>query len=97
MYGGATRLIAHGRLTSTGVHRVRVPDQSLRHQGRIYSLLQSMTYEESFLDCADEYGCVSLANAKQLFIEHGSDYWEAHKDGMDLTLNADKLLAWLGY
>ena len=38
MYGGATRLIAHGRLTCTGVHPVRVGDQSLRQQGRIYSL-----------------------------------------------------------
>ena len=31
-------LFAHGRLTCTGVHPVRVGDQSLRHQGRIYSL-----------------------------------------------------------
>ena len=56
-----------------------------------------MTYEDSFLDCADEYGCVSLANAEQLFNDHGNDYWEAHKEGMDLTLNGRKLLAWLGY
>ena len=39
MSGGATRLIAHGRLTCTGVHPVRVGDQSLRHQGRKYSLV----------------------------------------------------------
>ena len=31
-------LFAHGRLTCTGVHPVRVGDQSLRHQGRINSL-----------------------------------------------------------
>jgi len=56
-----------------------------------------MTYEDSVLEHADEYGCLTLALAKQLFAEHGSDYWQAHKDGMDLTLNATKLLNWLGY
>ena len=34
-HGGATRPIVHGRLTCTGVHPVRVGDQSLRQQGRI--------------------------------------------------------------
>ena len=57
-----------------------------------------MTYEESVLDCADEYGCITLKDAKRLFAEHGSDYWDAHfKDGMPITLNAAKLLDWLGY
>ena len=31
-------LFAHGRLTCTGVHPVRVGDQSLRQHGRTYSL-----------------------------------------------------------
>jgi len=55
------------------------------------------SYEDSVFACADEYGCLSLNVAKQLFEEHGQDYWEAHKEGMDLTLNAAKLLDWLGY
>ena len=57
----------------------------------------TMTYEQSVLDCADEYGCITLKDAKRLFEEHGSDYWEAHKEGMPITLNAEKLLDWLGY
>ena len=56
-----------------------------------------MTYEDSVLLCADEYGCLSLQDAKRLLEEHGSDYWDAHRDGMPLTLNAEKLLNWLGY
>ena len=32
-------LFVHGWQTSTGVHGVRVPDLSLRHQGRIYCSL----------------------------------------------------------
>ena len=32
-------MFAHGRLTCTGVHPVRVGDQSLRQQGRKYSLV----------------------------------------------------------
>ena len=55
------------------------------------------TYEESVLDCADEYGNLSLRGAEQLFKHHGSDYWDAHKQGMELTLKAHKLLTWLGY
>lgn len=56
-----------------------------------------MSYEESVLECADEYGCLTLKDAKRLFNEHGSDYWEAHNEGMPITLNAEKLLDWLGY
>ena len=56
------------------------------------------TYTASVIDCADEYGNLSLADAKRLFAEHGNDYWQAHEhDGMPLTLNAAKLLDWLGY
>ena len=56
-----------------------------------------MTYEESVFEYADEYGNLSLEAAKQLFKDHSSDYWAAHKDGMELTLKAEKLLDWLGY
>ncbi len=57
-----------------------------------------MTYEDSVLDCADEYGCLTLKDAKRLFSDHGNDYWQAHfEDGMPITLNAAKLLDWLGY
>ena len=56
-----------------------------------------MSYEESVLECADEYGCLTLKDAKRLFNEHGSDYWAAHNEGMPITLNAEKLLDWFGY
>ena len=56
------------------------------------------TYTDSVIDAADDYGNLSLADAKHLFAEHGNDYWQAHElDGMPLTLNAVKLLDWLGY
>jgi len=56
------------------------------------------TYTSSVIDAADDYGNLSLADAKHLFAEHGNDYWQAHEqDGMPLTLNAAKLLDWLGY
>ena len=57
-----------------------------------------ITFEDSVLRYADEYGNLSLKIAKQLFEEHGSDYWDAHfNEGMPITLNAEKLLSWLGY
>lgn len=56
-----------------------------------------MNYKKSVLAFADEYGCLSLKDAKRLFKDHGTDYWEAHKEGMPVTLNAQKLLDWLGY
>ena len=62
-----------------------------------FHLRFTMSYEESVLECADEYGCLTLKDAKRLFNEHGSDYWEAHNEGMPITLNAEKLLDWLGY
>jgi hypothetical protein len=55
------------------------------------------SYEESVLNCVDDYGNLSLKDAQQLFKEHGSNYWHAHHEGMELTLKAHKLLAWLGY
>ena len=63
----------------------------LRHQGRIPSLAIIMSYEESVLECADEYGCLTLKDAKRLFNEHGSDYWAAHNEGMPITLNAENI------
>jgi len=59
MYGGATRLIAHGRLTCTGVHPVRVGDQSLRHQGRIYSLAFTYMFNVFYLSDDGAYVFVS--------------------------------------
>ena len=56
------------------------------------------TYTASVLAHTDEYGNLTLATAKKLFADHGNDYWEAHQqDGMPITLNAEKLLEWLGY
>ena len=56
------------------------------------------SYEESVLACADDYGCLSLKDAKAMFKEHDKDYWDEHFDsGMPCTLNAQKLLNWLGY
>lgn len=73
----------------------RIRSWLLRHMDASHQ--EHMTYEDSVLLCADEYGCLTLQDAKRLLEEHGSDYWEAHKDGMPLTLNAEKLLNWLGY
>ena len=57
-----------------------------------------MTYEDSVLHYADDYGNLTLSVAKQLFKEHGSDYWKAHEEeGFPITLNAEKILNWLGY
>ena len=47
-----------------------------------------LSYEESVLELADDYGCLKLKDAKQLFEEHGSN-WDAHfLEGR--TLNAEK-------
>ena len=78
---------------------VRLHWLALRQHRRINSRTHTMptTYEESVNDCADEYGNLSLKAAEQLFKDHGSDYWDAHKQGMELTLKSHKLLSWLGY
>ena len=55
------------------------------------------TFEESVMYHADDYGNLTLADAKRLFKEHGMDYYDARQDGMEATLKAHKLLDWLGY
>ena len=85
--------------TPTATH---TPRSSLRKDASIsthlYTSATMTTYTDSVIDAADDYGNLSLADAKHLFAEHGNDYWQAHElDGMPLTLNAVKLLNWLGY
>ena len=77
MYGGATRPIAHGRLTCTGVHPVRVGDQSLRHQGRI----QFTCYHYMFInipcrtsDCVERMVVDPLRAVVQVAYRKGSIY-----------------------
>jgi len=56
-----------------------------------------MTFEESVLEAADEHGDLSLKAAQSLFKQHGQNFWHAHDEGLEITLNAQKLLNWLGY
>lgn len=65
-----------------------------------------MTYacfEESVLDHADELGNLSAGDARQLLAEHGfalMDLWDDdHGQSPErlVELNAEALLAWLGY
>lgn len=56
------------------------------------------TFVTSVYDCTDDYGNLTLADAKSLFTQHGMDYWEEHNSNdMPLTLKARTLLQWLGY
>jgi len=70
-------LFAHGRLTCTGVHPVRVGDQSLRHQGRI----QFTCYHYMFInipcrtsDCVERMVVDPLRAVVQVAYRKGNIY-----------------------
>ena len=61
------------------------------------------TFEDSVLDCADENGCLSYADAKKLLAEHGEELDAIYEDNRGVSWvalderNAEALLARLGY
>jgi hypothetical protein len=62
-----------------------------------------MSYEDSVLDHADQAGNLSTADATHLLREHGCTLGDLYEDSHGLNdarlreLNAEALLAWLGY
>lgn len=60
-----------------------------------------MTYEDSVLDHADQAGNLSTADAAHLLREHGCTLSDLYEDDHGISqareLNAEALLAWLGY
>lgn len=61
------------------------------------------TYEDSVLDCADENGNLSYADADKLLREHGFTVDDLYEDNHGVSWvalderNAEAILAWLGY
>ena len=58
-----------------------------------------MTYEETFLQYADDKGDVDADVATQFLLEHCTDIDTICEDGFDYSesLNAQALLHWMGY
>ena len=53
-------------------------------------------YCQSVLECTDQDKNLSLVNAKKLCTDHGATYEEFVND-VGISLNAPKILEWLGY
>jgi hypothetical protein len=62
-----------------------------------------LTYEDSVLDHADQYGNLSAGDAAKLLQDHGFTFDDVYADCHDVSWchldarNAEALLAWLGY
>ena len=58
-----------------------------------------MTYEESFLQYADDQGQVDLDIAAQFLLDHSTNFTNLFEDGFDPSLmtDAEALLEWIGY
>lgn len=61
------------------------------------------TFEDSVLDCTDENGNLSYADASKLLREHGFTVDDLYEDNHGVSWvaldekNAEAILAWLGY
>ena len=62
-----------------------------------------ITFEDSVLDCADDNGNLSYADARKLLAEHGEEFDAIYEDNRGVSWvalderNAEALLHWLGY
>jgi hypothetical protein len=55
------------------------------------------TYEDQALSVTDDHGCLDLNDACHLLNQHDALLTDYIKDTGDKSLNAESMLAWIGY